>query len=174
MNYRTITKRSVLSLLLVILLSIQSMQFGFAQKKPETVDFELSDIDGDRHRLSDFRGNWVIVNFWATWCGPCIREIPLLNEIATTPAEVKPIVIGIDFEQIDLADLRAYMDKLKISYLVLLIGDAPLIPFEPLRGLPTTFFVSPEGTIAKTHIGEMSREKLHETWRELTGSSQKS
>ena len=171
MNTLIKTKHSFLFSLLVILVLILPPQFGLAQDKPVTVDFELSDIDGDRHRLSDFRGHWVIVNFWATWCGPCIREIPLLNEIATTPAKVKPIVIGIDFEQIDLADLRTYMDKLKISYLVLLIGDAPLIPFEPLKGLPTTYFVSPEGTIAHTHIGEMSREKLRETWQELTGSS---
>ncbi len=126
----------------------------------QSVDFELHDVDGKVHRLSDYRGQWVIVNFWATWCGPCVREIPILSEISRSSDPVETKVIGIDFEEIDDASLRFAIKKLSIDYLVLRIGSAPLVPFEPLKGLPSTFIVSPEGKIVFRHAGEINKQTL--------------
>ena len=134
----------------------------------EAVEFELPDIDGNIHRLSDFRGHWVVVNFWATWCGPCVREIPILSEVDRMSDPVDAVVIGIDFEEIDEKFLREAMAKLKIDYLVLRIGSTPLIPFEPLKGLPSTFIVSPQGDIVFRHAGEIDRENLIEALREAS------
>ena len=124
------------------------------------VDFELSDIHGKMHRLSDYRGQWVIVNFWATWCAPCLEEIPMLRELAKMEEPVKPVVIGIDFEEIEKEPLQKFIEEFEIDYLVLLIGDTPLIPFEPLKGMPTTFVVSPEGKIVYRHVGLVTKETL--------------
>ncbi len=124
------------------------------------VDFELSDIHGKMHRLSDYRGQWVIVNFWATWCAPCLEEIPMLREIAKMEEPVQPVVIGIDFEEIEKESLQKFIEEFEIDYLVLLIGDTPLIPFEPLKGMPTTFVVSPEGKIVYRHVGLVTKETL--------------
>ena len=124
------------------------------------VDFELSDIHGKMHRLSDYRGQWVIVNFWATWCAPCLEEIPMLREIAKMEEPVQPVVIGIDFEEIEKEPLQKFIEEFEIDYLVLLIGDTPLIPFEPLKGMPTTFVVSPEGKIVYRHVGLVTKETL--------------
>ncbi len=126
----------------------------------ETVDFTLPDPDGQSHSLSDFRGEWVIVNFWATWCAPCLKEIPDLMELShlTDPVAVK--VIGIDFEEIDTDALKKFIQALKINYLILRVGDSPLIPFEPLKGLPTTFIVSPDGRIVFTKVGATTKEML--------------
>lgn len=124
------------------------------------VDFELSDIHGKMHRLSDYRGQWVIVNFWATWCAPCLEEIPMLREIAKMEEPVQPVVIGIDFEEIEKESLQEFIEEFEIDYLVLLIGDTPLIPFEPLKGMPTTFVVSPEGKIVYRHVGLVTKETL--------------
>ena len=129
-------------------------------KSADPVDFTLPDPDGKMHSLSDFRGEWVIVNFWATWCSPCLKEIPELNEIAEMTDPVPVAVIGIDFEEIDTNALKKFMEALKINYLVLRVGESPLIPFEPLKGLPTTFIVSPEGEIVFTKVGPTTREEL--------------
>ena len=125
----------------------------------ELVDFQLLDLSGQKHALSDYRGRWVIINFWATWCGPCIKEIPELVELQRkyrTTAQV----LGINFEQSTTNNIRRYGNQLDINYPILRITDEPLVPFEPLKGLPTTFIVSPEGKIIHRHLGPLSYEQL--------------
>ena len=141
-----------------------------AQTDGDTVDFTLPDIEGRMHSLSDYRGRWVIVNFWATWCAPCIKEIPELVEISKMHDPVQPVVIGIDFEEIDDQYLRDFVSQMNMSYLVLRVGQSPLIPFEPLKGMPTTFIVSPEGRIVFRKIGAVTKDRLIEELEELTKS----
>ena len=126
----------------------------------DTVDFSLPDIEGQTHHLSDFRGQWVIVNFWATWCSPCITEIPHLVELNDLKEPVSPVVIGIDFEEIETQALRKFMQALEMDYLVLRIGESPIVPFEPLKGLPTTFIVSPQGKIVYRKTGPVTKKLL--------------
>ena len=146
----------------VIALVAIALFFGTvrADSNLETVDFTLPDVDGNLHSLSDYRGEWVIVNFWATWCAPCIKEIPELIELSKLSDPVQPVVIGIDFEEIDKVQLREFMNSLNMDYLVLIVGEAPLIPFEPLKGMPTTFIVSPQGQIVFRKIGAVTKEIL--------------
>ncbi|MDE0310544.1 MAG: TlpA disulfide reductase family protein [Acidiferrobacterales bacterium] len=136
----------------------------------EIVDFTLPDIQGNLHSLSDYRGQWVIVNFWATWCAPCIKEIPELNEVSRLTDPVTPVVIGIDFEEIDTESLKEFIMALEMEYLVLRIGDQPLVPFEPLKGMPTTFIVSPEGKIVFRKIAAVTKHVLIEKLKALTQS----
>lgn len=153
--------KSVKSVLVAILVAFAfAGPASVANAQSEVVDFELPDIDGKMHRLSDYRGSWVIVNFWATWCSPCIKEIPMLNELAKMEKPVQPVVIGIDFEELETEALRKFMETMKMDYLVLRIGEAPLIPFEPLKGMPTTFVVSPEGKIVYRHVGLVTKADL--------------
>ena len=125
----------------------------------ELVDFQLLDLSGQKHALSDYRGRWVIINFWATWCGPCIKEIPELVEFQRK-YQTTAQVLGINFEQSTTNNIRRYGNQLDINYPILRITDEPLVPFEPLKGLPTTFIVSPEGKIIHRHLGPMSYEQL--------------
>jgi thiol-disulfide isomerase/thioredoxin len=126
----------------------------------QAVDFELSDLDGNSVRLSDYRGSWVIVNFWASWCPPCVRELPEL--IAFQAMHPAHRVLGINFEDTSIEETRRFARKYAINYPVLKAGTTPLLPFEPLQGLPTTAIVSPEGELVVNHAGPVTREMLEE------------
>ena len=120
------------------------------------VDFLLPDADGQVHRLSDHRGKWVVINFWATWCGPCMVEIPELMQFHERHKDDDAIVIGVNFEEIETPDLVKFIDEMGINYLVVRAGDTPVLPFEPLKGLPSTFFVDPHGEYVASHVGPVT------------------
>ena len=126
------------------------------------IDYELVDIYGENKQISDYQGRLLFVNFWATWCGPCIREIPDLIEFRNTFGD-RIEVIGIAFEKTPVDQIRDFAEELNINYPVLLIGDEPLIPMEPLKGLPSTFVLSSTGELLKTHIGPVTANEL-ERW----------
>jgi thiol-disulfide isomerase/thioredoxin len=123
------------------------------------VDFTLPDLDGQPVRLSGYRGRWVIVNFWASWCTPCLREIPELVWFADKFRE-RAVVIGVDYETTKIRSVKNFVAKHNINYPVVRIGEEPLLPFEPLKGLPSTFFVSPEGDYVAKHVGSMTARDI--------------
>jgi thiol-disulfide isomerase/thioredoxin len=127
---------------------------------PPGVDFRLSGVDGQLHRLADYRGRWVIVNFWASWCGPCVKEIPELVDY--TRANPDHVVLGINFEQLTAAEARDFARQTGMNYPVLMIGEAPLADFEPLQGLPTTAIVTPEGALVAKHTGPVRRAMIED------------
>jgi thiol-disulfide isomerase/thioredoxin len=124
------------------------------------VDFERFDIDGRPWKLSQQRGQWVVVNFWATWCGPCLREIPMLKALHLERQDVT--VVGVNFEEIETDALARFMTQMEVNYPVVLAGDEPLLPFEPLKGLPATFIVSPDGFLLESKLGEVDREWIEQ------------
>jgi len=124
------------------------------------VNFELRDANNQLHRLSDYQGQWVVVNFWATWCSPCIREIPELNRFHRQYHKEGVTVIGINFEELAVEQLKQAIGEFDIDYPVLRIGSTPLVPFEPLKGLPSTFVVSPEGRLVKSWLGPVNEDVL--------------
>ena len=123
-------------------------------------DFVLPDIHGVTHRLSDYRGKWVLVNYWATWCSPCLEEIPDLEEFHTRHQGKDVVVLGVDMEDIDLKTLREFVDEHFITYPILIGNSRDESPLGPIRGLPTSYLISPEGEIAATHLGKVSGEAI--------------
>ena len=128
-----------------------------APELPEVApDFELATLDGETVRLSDLRGRTVVINFWATWCGPCRVEIPQFSSFAEAHPEVPVLGIATDGTP---GELKAASKKLGITYPVLR-ADAATVRAYGVDTLPTTVIVGPEGTVAAAHAGILTRPQL--------------
>ncbi len=124
-------------------------------------DFSVTDTQGKTHRLSDYRGKWVLVNFWATWCPPCLEEIPDL--VALYEAHRKELeVIGIAMEYRDTKAVIEFADNLFISYPVVLGNDKIAAQIGKVNGLPTSFIFSPSGKLVKRHVGALNRQSMEQ------------
>jgi peroxiredoxin len=134
----------------------------------QPVDFRLPDIDGQWHRLSDYRGQWVVVNYWATWCPPCLRELPELEAFHRASVG-DAVVLGVNMERIGEAALRAFVDDQSLSFPILVAGAGPersrLVG--AVDGLPTTYLVSPSGEPVARQVGEVTAEALHRFIRQF-------
>ena len=123
----------------------------------ERIDFSLPDIDGQVRKLSDWDGKGRLVNFWATWCAPCRREIPLLKSTQEKHAAGNLQVIGIavDF----LEPVQAYAEETEFNYPILVGQEEAMAAAEAsgveFIGLPFTMVIAPGGELLKTHIGEI-------------------
>jgi thiol-disulfide isomerase/thioredoxin len=130
----------------------------------EPVDFTLDDLDGKAVSLSDFRGKWVIVNYWATWCPPCLEEIPDLVQLYEDNRDTL-VVLGVDFEEVNTEYPREFVDSHFMTYPVVRSEPLPVTPLGPVLGLPTTYIISPEGERVARQEGPVTREAI-ETYLE--------
>ena len=126
------------------------------------VSFELPDMTGKVRQSSEWDGQPKLLNFWATWCAPCRREIPLLKQTQTDYADLDLQVIGIavDFQE----DVVAYAEEAEFNYPVLVGQEDAMAVAETsgveFIGLPFTMVVGPSGELIKTHIGEIVEEHI--------------
>ncbi len=119
------------------------------------IDFELAGLDGNGHQLSTFRGDWVVVNYWATWCAPCRKEIPDLSNLHDSREDI--VVLGLAFEDTSVEDFERFLARYPASYPILLVDtyDPPADLGAP-RALPTTFLVDQNGYLVHTWIGPVT------------------
>lgn len=131
-----------------------------------TVDFELPDLEGKLHRLSDYRGKWIVVNYWATWCPPCLEEMPELEMFHINHKDKDAVVLGVNMETIDASELREFVEQQFISYPVLREKPALYTELGQVSGMPTTFLVAPDGHLAARQVGQVTATMLENTIRE--------
>ena len=126
---------------------------------PEQPVLVIKTFDGSTFDLSKHRGRWVVVNFWATWCNPCLKEIPDLAAMDASRDDID--VIGLAYEEIDRPDMEAFLKDRPIPYPIAIVDTfGPPTDFGTPRGLPTTYLIDPEGKVAATHLGPVTSKEL--------------
>lgn len=131
----------------------------------ELPDLDLAGIDGAVHSLADYRGRPLVINFWATWCPPCVAEMPMLSAFDAEQGATGPRVLGIALDAPER--VRMFLSRTPVGYPILLDvpddDDASVVLGNARGVLPYTVLVDAEGRILATHVGEFSRDSL-ERW----------
>jgi cytochrome c biogenesis protein CcmG/thiol:disulfide interchange protein DsbE len=116
-------------------------------------DFALLDASGKTVKLSDYRGQVVLLNFWATWCAPCKAEIPWFVEFERTYHDSNFTVLGVSFDDDGWKAVRPYLEAKSVNYPVMIGDDSVSSAFGGIASLPTTLLIDKAGRIARTHVG---------------------
>ena len=153
----------------LLMLALLGPSFATHAQNP---NFTLPNLDNHPVRLSDFRGRWVIVNFWATWCMPCLLELPELQAFHEAHHE-RVTVVGVNFEEIAPSEVRALVKRLAITFPIVL-SNGDILPGFELKGLPTTFLIAPDGKLVDTHLGTVSTTMLATRLTELESAASSS
>jgi cytochrome c biogenesis protein CcmG/thiol:disulfide interchange protein DsbE len=123
-------------------------------------DFSLKDSDGKTVRLSDYKGKVVLLDFWATWCGPCKIEIPWLKEFQRKFRDKGFEVIGVSMDEEGWQVVKPFVTELAINYRVVIGDDSTAQLYGGVDALPTAFVIDREGKIAAVHVGLTSKGEI--------------
>ena len=116
---------------------------------------QVATLDGQPYDLAAQRGKWVVVNYWATWCGPCIKEMPELSALHAMRDHVE--VIGLAYEDASVDELRTFLAKHPVTYPIVIVDPFdPPADFATPRGLPLTHLIDPQGKLAHTFLGPVT------------------
>ena len=126
------------------------------------VDMPLTDINGNKVNLKSYLGKWVVVNYWATWCPPCIVEMPELQSFHDEHVNKDALVIGINTELIGKQQLRSFLEDYFITYPIVSSKPTQQSELGLIPGLPTTFLVTPEGEVVARQVGPVTRDMIEQ------------
>lgn len=121
--------------------------------------FVMKDLAGKQHQLSDYRGKWVLVNYWATWCPPCLEEVPDLVKLYHQQKK-DVMVFGVVFDYETVTSVKTFVDDLHMTYPVVLGDDEVAAQIGRADSLPTTYFYNPKGELVKIKRGLITKEYI--------------
>ena len=126
----------------------------------ESGNFTLHDMNGKQHKLSDYKGKWVLVNYWATWCPPCLEEVPDLVTLHDTRKNKDLVVIGVVQDYQNTKEVTEYVDDMLMSYPIVLGNESVTKQIGTAEVLPTTFIYNPQGKLVKTKRGLITKQYI--------------
>jgi peroxiredoxin len=126
------------------------------------VDYELPDVNGQMQSLDQYQGKWVVVNYWATWCGTCMKDLPDLVDMHENNKDKDIVVVGVNFESISEEQLKLFVEKKSIPYPVLRSEPVRVTALGEVPALPTTYIIDPDGNVVAGEVGLVSRQDLED------------
>ena len=158
-------KKSLLwSLLLIGMLSLPALACAAS-------NFAVTDTAGKKHTLSLYKGKWVIINYWATWCPPCLEEVPDLVALYDSRKNKDVMMFGVVFDYQSAKEVAEYVDDMLMSYPIVLGDDEVTKQIGTTEVLPTTFIYDPSGELVKTKHGKITKQYLEAFMAKVTKSS---
>jgi thiol-disulfide isomerase/thioredoxin len=125
----------------------------------EAEDFKFNDIKGKSHTFSEYKGKWVIVNYWGTYCPPCLEEIPDLVSFAEKHKK-DAVVLGFDAGGTTVEDLTVFAKENMMDYLIAPVQESTLTAFGILQGIPTSYVITPEGEEVAKVVGIIDMDEV--------------
>lgn len=122
----------------------------------------LRDVDGREVKSTDFKGKVVVVDFWATWCPPCRREIPGYIELQKKYGERGLVILGFSVDELSPAEVKAFGERMKMNYPILMADGDVAGAFGGVQGLPTAFVIDREGQVRHAKVGMARDAKAYE------------
>lgn len=129
---------------------------------PRQINLALTDIKGASHAVADYRGKWLVINVWATWCATCIQELPELVSFHRKHQAKDAVVLGIHYDPIATTELSAFAKKHRINFPVFSGVDATEAALGPVVGVPKTYLIAPDGTLRVIFDGPVTARELEE------------
>lgn len=133
---------------------------------PANMNFTLKDMNDADYKLADLKGKVVLVNFWASWCGPCLVEIPEFIKVREAYHDKGFEIVGISTDD-TAQQLRDFAAKYKTNYPLVQVTGEVEEAFGPVFGLPTSILIARDGSVCKRHFGPLSKEQLEKELKPL-------
>src|SRR5262249_25683779 len=124
-------------------------------------------LQGKSLRLTELRNKPVIVDFWATWCGPCRASMPNLSDMQTRYEKQGLTVIGMSVDDVGAQDVRRFADKLGVKFTIAMANDDVLDAYGPIRSIPTTIFINRKGDIVRRVVGYIDGDTMEDYVKEI-------
>jgi thiol-disulfide isomerase/thioredoxin len=137
-----------------------ALMASFARMSYADKPFTLVDTTGVIHRLTDYKGKWVIVNYWATWCPPCLEEVPDLVNLYDQRRDKDLMVLGVIFEFKHIREVETFVDDMLMSYPIVLGNQHVVAQIGSAAVLPTTYIYNPQGRLVKVKKGLMTKQDI--------------
>jgi thiol-disulfide isomerase/thioredoxin len=138
----------------------------------QAAEFKVTDTSGKTHTLSGYKGKWVLVNYWATWCPPCLEEIPDLIALHENKKN-NLVVIGVALDYRNARQVTDFADGLLVSYPIVLGNRQIIGQIGPMQGLPTTYLFNPQGKMVAHQSGAITQAAVEAHIRNSTARSGK-
>ena len=150
------------NIVLFILVSLLGFGLQVWSLQARAVDYELPDVNGQIQSLEQHKGKWLVVNYWATWCSTCMKEMPELINLHESNKDNDIVVVGISFESIEQKNLKEFVSDKSIPYTVLNTEPVRVTPLGKVPALPTTYIVDPEGKVVAGDVGIITQQDIED------------